>query len=70
MQSNHTYAGIREISPADIEEYASLDLGRRLGWACKCFTIISRKIIKTKNGIHYKHYRSQKLADTWIQQII
>ena len=44
-----------ESNPAEIEEKASLDLGRRFVRPCRCRIMISKKISETKSGIDYKH---------------
>ena len=44
-----------ESNPAEMEEKASLDLGRRFVRPCRCRIMISRKISETKSGIDYKH---------------
>ena len=50
-----TNIGVRESNPAEMDEKASLDLGRRFFRPCRCRIKISRKINETKNGIDYKH---------------
>ena len=66
----NTYTGIRERIPAEIEENASLDLGRRFFWPCSCSTTISKKITDTNNGTHYNIAQIVRNLNTHIYKII